>query len=309
LSDSEIDALTTFARLRGGTFIFVPDRRPAGPYLRLIPAVSFDERLLERPTAASGTAGRLDASEFAVPTRISPAVDLLAGLDDAKGRAPVVISWPVGAGRGIYSGALDAWRHRASGGFAKFWEAQVAAAASAAPRRIEVALDPALASPGQIVTLRVRVRETEFSLASQSIRLPIVSANRTDRRGASEQIRLWPTAEPGLFEARFPAPLSGQYAIQVSSAGRVAFDGPLIVSADARTASPAVPSARRLLVDATGGVSTTDDDLSLLEAHLAGLPRASAARSIHPARSPWWMAAFVLLLCAEWGLRRHRGAR
>ncbi len=310
LSDSEVDALATFARLRGGTFILVPDRRPAGPYLSLIPAASFDERLLERASAASGTGGRLEASEFAVPTRMSPAVDVLADLVDAKGRAPIVIAWPVGAGRGVYSGALDAWRHRASGGgFADFWRAQVAGAASAAPRRIEVALDPALAAPGQIVTLRVRVRETEFSLAPQSIRLPIVSANRTDRRGTSEPIRLWPTAEPGLFEARFPAPPAGQYAIEVSSAGGVAFDGPLIVSPDARTPAPSAQSARRLLVDATGGVSTTDDELSVLESHLAGLPRASATRSIRPARSPWWMAAFVLLLCAEWGLRRRGGAR
>jgi hypothetical protein len=29
----------------------------------------------------------------------------------------------------------------------------------------------------------------------------------------------------------------------------------------------------------------------------------------HPMRSPWWMAPFTLLLCAEWTLRRRAGLK
>jgi hypothetical protein len=242
--------------------------------------------------------------------RVGPAVDTLARLDDPKPGMPVVISWPLGAGRGTYAGALDAWRYRASGDdYAKFWRGYVASAASSAPRRIETALEPGLAAPGDMVTLRVRVRETDFTVVGESIQIPVVSAVRTDSKGGAEPIRLWPTEETGAFEGRFEAPAPGHYVIRVASKEQAAFETPLIVADGARTAAPAATVSQRLLVEATGGVSASGGDLSALESHLSGVAGPSVVRSIHPARSPWLMAAFISLLCAEWGLRRRGGAR
>jgi hypothetical protein len=310
LNESEIDALESFARVRGGTFILIPDRRPAGPYVHMIPAASFEERLLERPMVARGLPGGLRGTEFAVPIRPGAAVETRAGLDDPKGRVPIVISWPLGAGRGVWSGALDAWRHRAAdAGFAAFWRAHVAAGAASAPRRVEAALDPGLALPGQTVTLRVRVRPTDFAMDQGSIRIPIVSARYTDAKGSTGPIRLWPTEEAGVLEGRFKAPAPGRYDVQVSTRDEARFNTVLIVSADARTATPVARNSQHLLIAASGGVSATAGDLSALESHLSGLSRAPVARSIRPARSLGWTTAFALLLCAEWGLRRRGGAR
>jgi len=308
LRQDEIDALERFARVRGGTIVLVPDRRPSGAYLELIPAASFEERLLEGPAAIVGSGPSLRGTEFAVPVRPAPAVDVAASLEGPVRDEPVVIAWPMGAGRGIYSGALDAWRHRARADeFAAFWRAQIASSASASPRRVEAALDPGVASPGQPVTLQVGVRATEFASRQPSIDLPTVSASLTHPDGSSQPIRLWPEPEPGLFAGRFQAPAEGTYSIQASAGAGVTFHTTLIVSASARTAGPDAPESLGLLSRATGGVTATADDLSGVAAHLTGLPLRSVDRPTHPTRSTWWMAAFVLLLCAEWGIRRRGG--
>jgi len=308
LREVEIDALERFARVRGGTFVLVPDRRPTGAYLKLIPAASFGERLLESPAAIAGTDVSLRATELAIPIRPGPAVDVIASLKLTRDDEPVVIAWPMSAGRGMYSGALDAWRHRARDEeFAAFWRAQITSAAAVSPRRVEATLNPGMASPGQLVTLQVRVRATELTSRQQSIDFPIVGASLTHPDGSRESIRLWPEPEAGVFAGRFQAPREGHYTVQASAGAGVTFDTALIVSSTARAAGRDAPHSLDLLSQATGGVAVTAGDLSRLEDHLASLPLPSADRSIHPGRSTWWMAAFVLLLCAEWGLRRRGG--
>ena len=92
---------------------------------------------------------------------------MLASLDQGKGRRPVVLEWPDGAGRVLFSGAMDAWRFRAAAddGFGRFWRARIAEAALAAPARLEVTAQPWRAGPGEDVTLRARIRPTEFDEA------------------------------------------------------------------------------------------------------------------------------------------------
>jgi hypothetical protein len=63
----------------------------------------------------------------------------------------------------------------------------------------------------------------------------------------------------------------------------------------------------RLVAQATGGVTTSVDNLQPLESYLASLPKARTVTQFHVMRSPWWMVAFVSLLCAEWTLRRRQG--
>ena len=73
LRPSEVEALQRFARRRGGAVVLVPDRRPSGPYLDLIPAPQFDEVLVEnaielraRGDGIASIGTRLQASEMAV---------------------------------------------------------------------------------------------------------------------------------------------------------------------------------------------------------------------------------------------------
>ena len=69
-----------------------------------------------------------------------------------KGERPVVVEWPDGAGRVLFSGAMDAWRFRAAlqtTGSARFWRARIAEGALAAPARLEVCVAPGVPDRGR----------------------------------------------------------------------------------------------------------------------------------------------------------------
>ena len=165
LRASEIDALKAFAHRRGGAVVLLPDRRPSGRYLDLVPSPQFDEVLVENPIELGSIVGApLRATELAVHRSSVAGSETLASLDQGKGRRPVVLEWPNGAGRILFSGAMDAWRFRAAAddGFGRFWRARIAEAALAAPSRLAVTINPGVPSPDEEVAIRVRIRPTEF---------------------------------------------------------------------------------------------------------------------------------------------------
>jgi hypothetical protein len=310
LQSREVDALESFARRRGGAVIFVPDRRPSGEYLRIVRAREFEESLLQSPATISTRNGlQFHGSEIVVPRQISAGVDALAEIPHGDSSRPVVLSWPLGDGRVVFSGALDAWRYRApNSGFAMFWRAAIGAAAVESPAPLELALDRAAVAPGETVVLHARVRRTEFDDAASSASLPAIAGRLIGTGGQDQSVRLWPSLEIGEFEARFVAPAAGRYDLHVTAGGQVSADTVLVVSESAG-ALPASGDALRSLAAATGGVTVTNSDLSPLIAHLRALPRASVSRSVHPARSFWWMIGFVALVSTEWAVRRRRGFR
>ena len=93
----ELEALRTFARIRGGAIVFLPDRRPAGRYLDLIPSARFDEVLVDSPVAIQSIVGApLRASEIAVYRASLAGVSVLASIELSidRGKRPVVLEWP-----------------------------------------------------------------------------------------------------------------------------------------------------------------------------------------------------------------------
>lgn len=317
LRQNELTALDEFSQRRGGTVVFVPDRRPSGPYAARLP-MRFDEALVSTPVALQGTIPPMKGSEFITVVDPPSGIDTLAALpgpkgparserSESKGSVPVIVSWPTGAGQTIFSGALDAWRYRtADDGFARFWKAQIAQAAARSPRAVEIKLDPAPAAPGEVVTVRARLRPTEFEVRGTSTQLPGVSGRVVAADGSATPVRLWPTAETGVFEGRFRAPQAGRHVVEVRAAALSASQ-PLIVAAGSRRPHPESPASLRQLAVATGGVVVSPLDLSPLKTFVAPIPRPLVAAAIHPARSIAWMLAFILLLSAEWWLRRRRG--
>ena len=310
LRAAEVDALRGFIRVRGGSVILVPDRRPSGPFLQLLPSDIFDEVLLENPTEIRGVEGTLLAAELAIP-RSDPAGSHVLAAFTMKGAVrPVVFASRIGEGQVIFSGALDAWRFRASAnnGFAAFWTTRVGEAALAAPQRVEVKVAPSVAAPGDEVAVQVRVRSTEFVASPDTTRISFVSA-RIVGSGVDRAIRLWPSAEVGVFEGRVVAPAPGTYDLQVRSADATA-DMALISADRARPPARGAIAERdrhQLISNATGGISVTADDLSALIEHLRGLGTVTRGETVHPSRSQWFVLAFVGLVCAEWALRRRKG--
>jgi hypothetical protein len=315
LSGAEVEALRAFARRRGGAVVLLPDRRPSGRYLDFFPSPQFDEVLLENAVELASVDGPpLGASELAVLRSDVPGSEVLASYDLGKGRRPIVLEWPLGAGRVIFSGALDAWRSRAADddGFARFWRARVAEAALAAPARVEVSVSPGVPRPTEAVTIRARIRPTEFDDAAGKTRLPAVRARLVAADGAEQPIRLWPAAEPGVFEGRLEAPVAGSYDLHVSTSAGATVDEVLNVAAEARHPTgmlEPVDEALRLIAASTGGVAVDASDLLPLERQLRSLSRGEVDRTIRPARSLGLVVIFTTLLCAEWAIRRRGGRR
>jgi hypothetical protein len=318
LRASEIAALRTFARRRGGAVVLLPDRRPSGRYMELIPFPQFDEVLVEAGVELRSSVGpSLRASELAVHRAGVQGGEVLASFD--RGTAdrgqrerPVVLEWPDGAGRVIFSGAMDAWRFRAAAddGFGRFWRTRIAEAALAAPARMEIAIRPGVPRPGADMTIRARLRRTELDESPGRTRIPAVRARLIGADGRVEAIRLWPTAEQGVFEGHVEAPPAGTYDLQVTTATGVTVDEVVTVAAEARHPAGRVEDnerALRTIATSTGGVAVTEADLAPLERQLRALSSGEVERTIRPARSMVLAIVFATLLCAEWGIRRRRG--
>ena len=218
-----------------------------------------------------------------------------------RGTRPVVLEWPVGAGRIVFSGAMDAWRFRAApdDGFGRFWRSRIAEAAAAAPARLEASITPGVPRPGQDVTIRARIRPTELEYSTDGTRTPAVRARLVGADGRDELVRLWPTAELGVFEGRFEAPSPGTYNLQVSTSTGASADEVVTVGVDTRDGMNSDESERtlRLIAASTGGVAVEASDLTPLERHLRGLTKGEVERRF--VRRGRWRRSYSLSGCSR----------
>lgn len=145
--------------------------------------------------------------------------------------------------------------------------------------------------------------------STDGTRTPAVRARLVGADGRDDSIRLWPTAELGVFEGRLEAPPPGTYDLQVSTATGASTDEVVTVVADSRDGATSDESeyALRLIAASTGGVAVEASDLTPLERHLRGLTKGEVERPIRPARSILMLFLFAGLLSAEWTIRRRRG--
>jgi len=173
--------------------------------------------------------------------------------------------------------------------------------------------------PGADARVVARLRRTELeqfpdgSVAAPAIRALAATTIGTARtRSATrtytthERIRLWPTAEPGVFAGTYSPLRPGSYYAHAITEG--AQDAAAIVEVDLAGGGGDDEEAA-LVASATGGAIATATDLTPVVTHLRSLRRARIERTLHPMRSGWWMLPFAAALCGEWGLRRRRGQR
>ena len=310
LRRGDVEALEVFVRKRGGAVLLLPDRAPAGEYLRLLPAGRFDEVLLDRPATLRGAAAAgFQASEFALPPAAAGQGAAIASLAHSGGERPAVVSWPLGAGTVVFSGAMDAWRYRGNGNdpFARFWTGLVASLAAQSPPALSVLVEPSMAAPGDRVTIRARYRPTELASDAAATRVPAVNAAIVTGDGETSGVRLWPSAAPGEYEGTLDAPPAGRYDVRVSGGDGAAADAVLSVGTQVRTRR--LTQAPTWLAGATGGVAAHAADTQAVEAFLRGTERHPEPIDVHPMRSGWWIVPFAAALCAEWALRRRKGLR
>ena len=225
LRPSEVEALRLFARRRGGAVVLVPDRRPSGPYLELIPAPQFDEVLVENavelraPGDAMASMARLPlrASEIAVHRAGVPGVRCSRRWKERERKtrrrdpwwsngpmAPDACSsrgpWTPGASAPLQTTGL-----RGSGGrgLPKARRRRRRASRSAWRRGF---LDRVKA-----VTIRARLRPTEFEQGRRAARqLPAVRARLVGPTAPRRQFACGQRRSTGALEGRLEAPATGQ---------------------------------------------------------------------------------------------------
>jgi hypothetical protein len=136
----------------------------------------------------------------------------------------------------------------------------------------------------------------------------LVGALLVSPDGTEHFVRLWPSAEDGLFEGETVAPSSGRYDARATARGRVA-DVPILIESGIRHPPRYDDDALRMMAAVTGGVVVDATDTGALERHLRELGRRNQPRASHPMRSAWWILPFTMAVCGEWARRRRRGAR
>jgi hypothetical protein len=291
MSAAEVTLIERYVRRRGGTAILLPQRVPTGPLARLTGA-AWRERLV-------GTAepvGELSATEILTLTAVPSTSRVLGRAEDA---AAIVLT-PTGAGRIIVSGAMDAWRYpQPAGAFDRFWQSLVAdGAAAGTATRIE--FDRRVTLPQTRLAFRVR------QLAMSPSPATAASAVARCDDGAAEPVRVWPTAEVGVFTGELAVGRASSCSVDATVGERSASAG-VAVRANIRTATSSSLAELARVVRARGGIVTREDDSSLIAT--AGTDEAPPQEPAHPLRSPWWLLPFAGSLSLEWWWRRRNGLR
>jgi hypothetical protein len=296
LREAEVDLLDRFARVRGGSVVLLPDRKPSGPIGRLMPPI-VEERRATYPQPI----GPLRARELLIFDRSAPGLTVL----ESSGDAPVIVSRAIGRGRVIVSGALDAWRYRDTAGqFAGFWSSLVADAYTAAGSTVDVeVLTPVVARGGE-----ARLLVDWRSLDDIPDEVGVQGAYRC---GADNGVvRLWPGPRRGMFAGAFQIPSADNCAIEVtidgvSDAGRAALSSMAKV-----TQPPPTSGALEGAVAAHGGLLAAPGNGAVLVSRVRErLPVEREPQRTRPMRSPWWIVPFAICLGGEWWLRRKQGLR
>ena len=322
LSVRDVAGLDTYLRRRGGSVILLLDQRVAGAYERLTgtpdwvgannPSGVFVTRASEEIGASDST--RLRVSEIAWPRTLPPAARPFAlsrsASPDTSPDRPVIWQMPVGAGRLVVSGALDAWRYRdpVASAFDVFWRMAIADAAGASAPAIDIELAHPVVATGERTSMAVTVRDAALAELSEARAIRASVSAVIDSSGGGRAVRLWPDGAVGRFTGSFRAPDSaGMYRIVVTADGLRA-DAALVV---APAMSRATPDDADLLAAWTssrnGSVISSASLENLTPALRRALPPTARRETWYPMRSGWWILPFSLLLCAEWLWRRRRG--
>jgi hypothetical protein len=293
LTAGDLEAVEAFAARRGGTAILVPDARIPDGVRRALDLPSTTDVLLARP---------VDVRQGPLVIRAS---EVLRLADRDKTENDALLTVVRGKGQVLVVTALDAWRHRGDpqSAFGRFWQSVAAEAALASARPVTVRVDPVIVRPADPVTLTLAFR------SPGGAGLPRAAASIVGASETAEVVRLWPGTAANEYVGRFVSPGPGRYDVRVDVEGHPRQDAVLLV--DATAAGVASDRSRQLAfaAAATGGALFADGDLGRLADAIRALPAPSESRPVRPARSAWWVLAFVAVLGSEWAVRRRRGLR
>jgi uncharacterized membrane protein len=253
-----------------------------------------------------------------------PGAAVLAVTGGAGGAARALVAVQrYGEGRSMVFTGEAAWRWRmllpsSDRSYDTFWRQAVRWLALPATDPIALVV-PAGGSPGDTLPLRIAVRTGAFAAERDAI----VDVRVTAPDGRIEQLRAAPARpgqnggeDDGRYVAMFRPEQPGVYRVTAearrgSTALGSASAALLVGGSDLEMTDPRLnlQVLQRVALASGGRVMTAGQGAALLEALRAGVPAARVAVTHDLWHNGWSFSAIVVLLGAEWILRRRWGLR
>jgi hypothetical protein len=275
-------------------------------------------RIAIDPAENAGRWAALPALASSTPLGAArPGAQVLAVADvPGSGTRPIVAVQRYGRGRSIVFAGEASWRWRmlmpaADRSYETFWRQAARWMSTTAPDPVSLTV-PETATPGETVPLDLVVRDRAFAALSDAETLLRVLAPDGTTRDLKPVL-----AEPGLgrYSASFTVDRPGVYRVnaEARSAGRT-LAAPvgwfLVGGVDRELTDPRLnEEVLRRVADVTGGRYLRQDETGGLSALLRGERGAAALERRELWHAPWAIGLVLLLLSAEWLLRRRWGLR
>ncbi len=247
-----------------------------------------------------------------------PGATVLAVTGGAGGGSRTLVAVQrYGQGRSMIFTGEGAWRWRmmlpsSDRSYDTFWRQAIRWLALSA--QDPIALDPPLgAAPGDTVLVRAQVRNAAFEPQPDAV----VELRVTDPGGHTRTVRAErDQGDEAAFVARVPVDAAGVYRLVAgarrgSTALGSAETSMLVGGADVEMSDPRLntPVLERIALGSGGRVAAPPDIPSVVDALRSRIPAARLAVTHDVWDTGWSFAALVLLLGAEWILRRRWGLR
>jgi uncharacterized membrane protein len=249
-----------------------------------------------------------------------PGASVLAVTSGAGGIARALVAVQrYGEGRSMVFTGEGAWRWRmlqpsSDKSYDTFWRQAVRWLAVSATDPVAVTL-PAGGSPGETLPVRVVVRNAAFvSQWDATVEVQVTSPEGRIQSVRAALVR--DGEEDGVYVGRFRADAPGVYRVRADAvrgsvpAGSAAA-AVLVGGSDPEMSDPRLNMQvlQRIALASGGRVLTGEDRASLIDLLRAGVPAARLAVTHDLWHTGWSFATIVMLLGAEWLLRRRWGLR
>lgn len=231
---------------------------------------------------------------------------------------PILATQRFGRGAAFVFGVQDSWLWRMHADVAvedrtheTFWRQLVRSIAEESPDRLEITVQPALAAPGEPVTLRARVADEGYLDVNDAIVEVRVEAPDGTRTTVPLE---WVLGEDGVYAASYVANSPGLHAITAEARrGRDtvrAMPTALLADdsgADVEQAELRTPLLRRIAESTGGRYYPLADAGQLAEDVMYTSSGVTVRESLDLWDMPIVFLLVAMLLGSEWALRRSRG--
>ncbi|MEO7135881.1 MAG: hypothetical protein ABI024_16870, partial [Vicinamibacterales bacterium] len=258
LTSGDVVLLEQFVRARGGTLVLLPERAPAGPWSRLLPG-TWTEHLSAKPEKV----GALHASEVLRTDRLPITATVIA----ASGSSASIVVLPIGGGRMVISGAMDAWRYRDldAGQFDQFWRSLIAEGA-ASGEGLQLTFDNQLSARGARARFTLRDRRMAPTASTEA------SAIARCGSAPATVIRMWPAGGQAEFIGELPLSSNRSCSIEAVINDRQVTGSIAVAETPAFGVEQTLAKLERRVM-ASGGAVTRAGDEALVARALAAAPR------------------------------------